>query len=132
MRQCPSNERHPAGALMTQSRCKRCSANGPAHDFVTAESDGTWRVLCSRCFNAEIAQFAVKQAFEHPSFTRLRLRDAHDNDHDFTSAVCRSAIGFPWKHSNWLATTRPRATAFRSWANPIPSRSPCWKNSSRR
>ncbi|WP_456061789.1 DUF7685 domain-containing protein [Caballeronia catudaia] len=50
-----SSQRRPlAGSLMTQSRCDRCSATGPAHDFVSAASDGTWRVLCSRCFNTEM------------------------------------------------------------------------------
>jgi hypothetical protein len=68
---------------MTQSRCDRCNETGPAHDFVSAGSDGIWRVLCSRCFNAEMAQFADLQSFQHPSFTPLRLRDAHGYDHEF-------------------------------------------------
>ena len=68
---------------MTQSRCDRCGATGPAHDFVSAGLDGTWRVLCSRCFNTEMAQFADMQGFEHPSFTPLRLRDVDDTDHEF-------------------------------------------------
>lgn len=68
---------------MTQSRCDRCGATGPAHDFASAGSDGTWRVLCSRCFNTEMARFADLQGFEHPSFTPLRLRDVDDNDHEF-------------------------------------------------
>lgn len=68
---------------MTQSRCERCSATGPAHDFVSAGSDGIWRMLCSRCFNDEMARFADIRGFEHPSFTPLRLRDADGNDHEF-------------------------------------------------
>ncbi|SAL87912.1 hypothetical protein AWB68_08586 [Caballeronia choica] len=68
---------------MTQSRCDRCSATGPAHDFISAGSNGTWRVLCSRCFNSEMARFADVHNFQHPSFTPLHLRDADGNDHKF-------------------------------------------------
>jgi hypothetical protein len=42
-----------------------------------------WRVLCSRCFNTEMAQFADLRQFQHPTFTPLRLRDAHGYDHEF-------------------------------------------------
>ncbi|WP_321794998.1 hypothetical protein [Caballeronia sp. J97] len=69
---------------MTQTRCERCRADKPAHDFVRAGSlDGTWRVLCSRCFNDEMAQFADLRNFEHPNFTPLRLLDAHGYEHEF-------------------------------------------------
>jgi hypothetical protein len=71
-------------ALMTQTRCERCGANKPAHNCVRAGlSDGTWRVLCSQCFNDEMAQFAHLPNFEHPSFTPLRLLDAHGDEHEF-------------------------------------------------
>jgi hypothetical protein len=69
---------------MIQTLCERCGANKPAHDFVRAGSpDGTWRLLSSRCFSDEMAQFANVPNFQHPSFTSLRLRDAHDEDHKF-------------------------------------------------
>ena len=69
---------------MTQTLCERCGANKPAHDFVRAGlPDGTWRLLCSQCFNDEMAQFADVPNFQHPTFTPLRLRDAHAKDHKF-------------------------------------------------
>jgi hypothetical protein len=76
--------RQPQGTLMTQNRCVRCGATKPAHDFVSAESsDGTYRLLCSRCFNEETAQFADVRHFEHLSFTPVRLLDADGHDHEF-------------------------------------------------
>jgi hypothetical protein len=72
-----------AGAVMSQSKCDRCNETGSAHDFISARSDGTWQMLCSRCFNIEMARFADLQHFQHPSFTPLRLRDTHGLDHEF-------------------------------------------------
>jgi hypothetical protein len=67
-----------------QTRCERCCVEKPAHDFIRAKSlDGEWRVLCSQCFNDEMAQFAGHPNFEHPSFTPLRLRDALGDEHEF-------------------------------------------------
>jgi hypothetical protein len=72
------------GDLMTQTRCEGCGAEKPAHDFIRTRSlDREWRVLCSQCFNDEMAQFTGHPDFEHPSFTPLRLRDAHCDEHEF-------------------------------------------------
>jgi hypothetical protein len=68
---------------MSQLKCDRCNETGSPHDFISARSDGTWRVLCSRCFNIEMARFADFQHFQHPSFTPLRLRDTHGHHHEF-------------------------------------------------
>ena len=69
---------------MTQNCCVRCGATRPAHDFVSAgTSDGTYRLLCSRCFNEEMAEFADVRHFEHPSFTPVRLLDADGDGHEF-------------------------------------------------
>jgi hypothetical protein len=71
-------------ALMAETLCVRCGAKKPTHDFVSAaSSNGTWRLLCSRCFNEEMAQFADLHNFEHPSFTPVRLCDVDGNGHEF-------------------------------------------------
>ena len=48
-----------------------------------ASADGTYRLLCSRCFNEEMAQWADIVGFEHPQFTPVRLLDADGDSHEF-------------------------------------------------
>lgn len=62
---------------MTDNTCVRCGAVAPPHDVVrVASPDGAFRLLCSRCFNIEMAHLAEVRAFEHPEFTPVRLHDA--------------------------------------------------------
>jgi len=69
---------------MTQTCCVQCGATKPAHDFVSAgTSDGTYQLLCSRCFNEEMARFADVHDFEHPSFRPVRFPDADGDVHEF-------------------------------------------------
>ena len=69
---------------MIQNCCVRCGPTKPTCDFVSAAtSDGMYRLLCSRCFNEEMAQFAKVHNFEHPGFTPIRLLDANGDAHEF-------------------------------------------------
>ena len=69
---------------MPDNTCVRCGAATPPHDVVSAASaDGAFRLLCSRCFNAEMAHLADVHAFEHPEFTPVRLPDADGVVHEF-------------------------------------------------
>ncbi|MEX3934260.1 hypothetical protein AB4Y32_21110 [Paraburkholderia phymatum] len=69
---------------MADSTCVRCGAVPPPHDVVSvASADGTFRLLCSRCFNTEMAYLAEVHAFEHPEFTPLRPSDADGVAHEF-------------------------------------------------
>lgn len=69
---------------MPGSTCVRCGAVTPPHDVVSvASADGAFRLLCSRCFNAEMAHLAGIRAFEHPEFTPVRLADADGVVHEF-------------------------------------------------
>jgi hypothetical protein len=72
------------GAVMTEQTCVRCGARTPPYDTVNAaSSDGTYRLLCSRCFNEEMAQWADIIGFEHPQLTPVRLLDADGDSHEF-------------------------------------------------
>ncbi|MGF6507862.1 DUF7713 domain-containing protein [Paraburkholderia sp. 32] len=69
---------------MTGNTCVRCGTVTPPHDVVSVASpDGGFRLLCSRCFNTEMAYLADVQAFEHPEFTSVRLPDADGVVHEF-------------------------------------------------
>ena len=69
---------------MTEQACVRCGARTPPYDTVNAaSSDGTYRPLCSRCFNEDMAQWADIVGFEHPQFTPVRLLDADGDSHEF-------------------------------------------------
>ena len=69
---------------MTDHTCVRCGAVTPPHDVVSVASpDGGFRLLCSRCFNTEMAHLADVHAFEHPEFTPVRLPDADGVEHEF-------------------------------------------------
>ncbi len=69
---------------MPDSTCVRCGAVTPPHDVVSvASADGAFRLLCSRCFNVEMAHLAEIHTFEHPGFTPVRLADADGVVHEF-------------------------------------------------
>ncbi|MGT2477340.1 DUF7713 domain-containing protein [Paraburkholderia terrae] len=69
---------------MTDHACVRCGAVTPPHDVVSVASpDGGFRLLCSRCFNTEMAHLANVGAFEHPEFTPVRLPDSDGVEHEF-------------------------------------------------
>ncbi|SEK08440.1 DUF7686 domain-containing protein [Paraburkholderia diazotrophica] len=69
---------------MAENTCVRCGAIPPSHDVVSvASADGSFRLLCSRCFNTEMADLAEVHAFEHPEFTPVRLSDADGVVHEF-------------------------------------------------
>ncbi|AUT76666.1 DUF7685 domain-containing protein [Paraburkholderia hospita] len=49
---------------MTANTCVRCGAATPPHDVVSvASADGAFRMLCSRCFNTEMAHLADAASF---------------------------------------------------------------------
>ena len=69
---------------MTEHTCARCGARTPPYDTVNAaSSDGTYRLLCSRCFNEDMAGWADVVGFEHPQFTPVRLLDTDGRSHEF-------------------------------------------------
>ena len=69
---------------MPDSTCVRCGAVTPQHEVVSvASTDGAFRLLCSRCFNVEMAYLAEIHTFEHPEFTPVRLADADGVVHEF-------------------------------------------------
>lgn len=69
---------------MTEQTCVRCGARTAPYDIVNvASADGTYRLLCSRCFNEEMAQWAHTVGLEHPQFTPIRLPDADGDSHEF-------------------------------------------------
>jgi hypothetical protein len=75
---------NPDSGLMIEHTCVRCGARTPPYDTVNAaSSDGTYRLLCSRCFNEDMAQSADILGFEHPPFTPVRLLDADGRSHEF-------------------------------------------------
>ncbi|MBT2792839.1 DUF7713 domain-containing protein [Paraburkholderia strydomiana] len=69
---------------MPDHTCAGCGAITSPHDVVSvAAPDGAYRLLCSRCFNIEMARLADVHAFEHPEFTPIRLPGADGVVHEF-------------------------------------------------
>lgn len=69
---------------MTDTTCANCGKIMPPHDVVSvALPDDTPRLLCSRCFNTEMAQQAGVRFFEHPEFAPVCLLDTDGVSHVF-------------------------------------------------
>jgi hypothetical protein len=67
-----------------QVRCDECSQITPSYDIVHYGSiEQGYRHLCSRCFNAEVAEIYGLEGFEHTSFEPVGLVDSTGEVHEF-------------------------------------------------
>lgn len=67
-----------------QIQCEGCGEATPSHDIVTYGAiDSGHRLLCSRCFNAEVARLNGLEDFEHFRFEPIGLVDCAGDTHQF-------------------------------------------------
>jgi len=69
---------------MSTSQCAACGAIVPQYDTVHAVSEGHGdRLLCTACFNREMAHHTGLDDFGEVKFEPVRLSDANGTVHDF-------------------------------------------------
>jgi hypothetical protein len=69
---------------MTMSQCAACGAVVPHHDTVNSVSEGHGdRLLCTGCFNREMARHTGLDDFGAVKFKPVRLSDANGTVHEF-------------------------------------------------
>ncbi len=69
---------------MSTSQCVACSANVPDYDTVNTVSEGHGdRLLCTACFNREMACYTGLGDFREVKFEPVHLSDANGTVHEF-------------------------------------------------
>ena len=69
---------------MHEERCETCRKITPGYDSVHFGSkDSTTRLLCTQCFNAEVAQRLGLDGFENIRLEPIGIADATGEDHQF-------------------------------------------------
>ena len=69
---------------MTPLLCEECGEITPSHDIVNYGSiDHGSRLLCSRCFNVEVAKLSGVADFENVRFEPIRISDCAGETHQF-------------------------------------------------
>ena len=69
---------------MRQDRCEECGEITPGYDTVHYGSmDSGYRQLCTRCFNAEVAQLHGLDDFENIRLEPIGLTDCAGEEHQF-------------------------------------------------
>ena len=67
-----------------QTRCDNCTQLVPSYDIVNVGSlEKGYRMLCSRCFNTEMARLDGLDRFEHVTLNPVRLSDCTGEAHEF-------------------------------------------------
>jgi hypothetical protein len=67
-----------------QTRCAGCRQTVPSYDIVSVGSlEKGYRVLCGKCFNAEMAELGGLDRFEHVTFEPVQLADCTGENHEF-------------------------------------------------
>jgi hypothetical protein len=65
-------------------RCEACSAEVPSYDIVNYGSiDSGYRLLCTKCFNADVASRAGLDEFENVHFDQIEMTDRAGKAHEF-------------------------------------------------
>ncbi len=69
---------------MSETTCEECGGVTVGHDIVNyGSSDEGYRLLCSRCFNSEVAARAGLDKFEHARLEPIKLADCKGVMHEF-------------------------------------------------
>jgi hypothetical protein len=69
---------------MAHERCEQCGTLTPPWDTIHCGSgDGRYELLCSRCFNARIAESAGFTDFENVRLDPIRMADCSGESHQF-------------------------------------------------
>ena len=70
--------------MTSRATCAECGIPTASYEAVEVTTDGgACRLLCSCCFNKEMAERAGLRRFEHPRFEPVRLHDADGVAHEF-------------------------------------------------
>jgi hypothetical protein len=65
-------------------RCDECGQKRPRYDIVHfGSAEKGYRVLCSRCFNTEVAKSPGLEGFEQAAFESMRFSDCSGEIHEF-------------------------------------------------
>lgn len=69
---------------MTHDRCKQCGSQMPPWDTVQCGyGDGSYELLCMRCFNSRIAETAGFTDFENVRLDPIQMIDCQGESHQF-------------------------------------------------
>jgi len=69
---------------MSLDHCEECGEKTPGYDTVHYGSmDGGYRLLCTRCFNAEVAKMSGLDDFENTQLQPIGIADCAGEDHKF-------------------------------------------------
>jgi hypothetical protein len=69
---------------MRQTRCNSCGRTAPDYDIINYGSvEKGYRELCTKCFNAEVAESQGLNKFEHAEFAPIELADCDGETHFF-------------------------------------------------
>jgi hypothetical protein len=69
---------------MSQDRCEQCAQPTAAYDAIHYGSvDGGYRLLCTRCFNAEVAKRNGVTDFENVRLEPIQMMDCAGDVHQF-------------------------------------------------
>jgi hypothetical protein len=69
---------------MHEVLCESCGLPAPPYDIVNyGSTEGGYRKLCGRCFNADVAKRAGVEGFEYLRFEPIVMTDASGKAHDF-------------------------------------------------
>ena len=69
---------------MQEIICEGCGAITPSHDAVNYSSeDGRSQLLCSRCFNAEVAKLSGLESFDNIRIQPIGITDCAGETHQF-------------------------------------------------
>ncbi|MFM0351086.1 DUF7686 domain-containing protein [Paraburkholderia sp. RL17-347-BIC-D] len=69
---------------MNQDRCEQCAQPTAAYDAIHYGSvEGGYRLLCTQCFNAEVARRHGVTDFENVRLEPIRMMDCAGNAHQF-------------------------------------------------
>jgi len=69
---------------MQEIICEGCGEITPSHDIVSYSSeDGGSQLLCSRCFNAEVAKLSGLESFDNSRIQPIGITDCAGETHQF-------------------------------------------------
>jgi hypothetical protein len=67
-----------------QVHCEGCDETTPGYDLIHyGSTEGGYRQLCSRCFNAEVAKLSGVEGFDHVRFEPIGITDCAGVTHEF-------------------------------------------------
>jgi hypothetical protein len=67
-----------------RTRCHGCGRTVPNYEIISyGSAENSYRELCTKCFNTEIAESEALEGFEHAEFEPVKLIDCAGRTHTF-------------------------------------------------